>query len=71
MTYVNGVKFELYGHDPKTEVATVEIDGIVHTLKVYYRHERTWDDHLGNTPSGYFVNAPLKNGKKKRIYLYR
>lgn len=30
-----------------------------HHLKVYYRHERTWDDHMGNTECGYYVNLPL------------
>ena len=42
----------------------------VHRLKVYYRHERTWDDHMGNTPCGYYVNLPLPYGcGKKRYYL--
>ena len=27
-------------------------------LKMYYRHERTWDDHMGNTPCGYYINVP-------------
>lgn len=41
-------------------------------LKVYYRPERTWDDHMGNTPCGYYVNLPLpfKCGTK-RWYLYQ
>lgn len=39
-------------------------------LKMYYRHERTWDDHLGNTPCGYFVIARLSTGERKRIYLH-
>lgn len=41
-----------------------------HNTKVYYRHERTWDDHLGNTPCGYYTNVPLGNGKTKRVYIY-
>ena len=46
-------------------------------LKMYYRHERTWDDHMGNTPCGYYVNVPItcytnNVGYKKethRVYL--
>lgn len=41
-----------------------------HNTKVYYRHERTWNDHLGNTPCGYYTNVPLGNGKTKRVYIY-
>lgn len=41
-----------------------------HKLKIYYREERTWDDHMGNTPCGYYVNLPLPNGEKRRCYLY-
>ena len=37
-------------------------------LSVYYRHERTWDDHLGNTPCGYFVIVPLPTGERRRVY---
>lgn len=42
-----------------------------HHLKTYYRHERTWDDHLGNTPCGYYVNVPLPYGcGTKRVYVF-
>lgn len=41
-----------------------------HHLKVGYRPERTWDDHMGNTPCGYYVNLPIGNGKHKRVYVY-
>ena len=42
-----------------------------HKLKAYYRHERTWDDHMGNTPCGYYVNVPIPFSKKKRrMYIY-
>lgn len=41
-----------------------------HYLSVYYRHERTWDDHLGNTPCGYYCNVPMPDGKKKRVYMF-
>ena len=39
-------------------------------LSVYYRHERTLDDHMGNTPCGYFVNFPLPTGERKRVYMF-
>ena len=41
-----------------------------HNTKVYYRHERTWDDHMGNTPSGFYTNVPLGDGKVKRVYIF-
>lgn len=40
-----------------------------HCLQVYYRHERTWDDHMGNTPCGFYVNVPLPTGETKRVYM--
>ena len=40
-----------------------------HKTKIYYRHERTWDDHMGNTPCGYYTNVMFK-GKKRRVYIY-
>ncbi len=40
----------------------------VHHLKVHYRPERTWNDHMGNTPCGYYVNLPLPFGCGKRRY---
>lgn len=40
------------------------------TSKVYYRPERTWDDHMGNTPCGYYVIAPFPNGERHRVYIY-
>ena len=42
-----------------------------HKLKVYYRPERTWDDHMGNTDCGYYVNLPLPFGAgTKRVYVF-
>ena len=42
-------------------------------LKMYYRHERTWDDHMGNTPCGYYAIVPIPCGlnrtERRRIYL--
>lgn len=41
-----------------------------HYLQVYYRHERTWDDHMGNTPCGYYCNVPLPDGSRQRVYMF-
>ena len=60
---------ELYGTENKT--ATLCIDNrIVVNLKMYYRPEKTWNDHLGNTPCGYYVNLPLSKTERKRFYIY-
>lgn len=76
MVYVkdNGVsvrvEFPCIIEDGKTYVFTNSSYGFCeHHLKVYYRHERTWDDHMGNTPCGYFCNVPMPSGKTKRVYL--
>lgn len=42
----------------------------IKTLAVYYRPERTWDDHMGNTPCGHYVNLPLPTGERKRVYIF-
>ena len=62
----------------KIDVFTIIVDGYVemyvdnmhHKLKTYFRHERTWDDHMGNTPCGYYCNVPLRRGERKRIYIH-
>lgn len=42
-----------------------------HYLKVGYRPERTWDDHMGNTPSGYYVTIPFpQTGERRRVYMF-
>lgn len=46
------------------------IDNEYHKTKVYYRPERTWDDHMGNTPSGYYVIAPITRAERKRVYIF-
>lgn len=48
----------------------VLINNKEHVLKQYFRYYRTWDDHMGNTPCGTYVNLPLPFGKKVRAYLY-
>ena len=70
-------KIEEYGWDKGK--ATVCVDNYkVHTLTMYYREERTWDDHMGNTPCGYYVIVPIRtfNNKtnrfateRRRVYL--
>lgn len=41
-----------------------------HELKMYYRYERTLDDHMGNTDCGYYVNINFPYGVgKRRIYV--
>jgi hypothetical protein len=63
---------EEYGWDD--EKVTVCLDNYkVLILKMHYRHERTWDDHMGNTPCGYYCIVPIHVGnnkvERKRVYL--
>lgn len=71
---INKVDFniELYGtYKGKASVMVWNsCESYSHNLKMHYRSERTWDDHMGNTSCGYYVNLPLPNGKKCRCYLY-
>lgn len=46
------------------------VDNKYHRTKVYYRPERTWDDHMGNTPCGYYVIAPITRTERKRVYIF-
>lgn len=39
------------------------------TLKMYFRHERTLDDHMGNTPCGYYAIVPITKNERRRVYL--
>lgn len=63
---------EEYGWD-KTHAIICLNNYKIMNLKMYYRYERTWDDHLGNTPCGYYVNVPINHFNKKkevkRVYL--
>ena len=75
ITDVDGTKYEIDFYciidDGKIEYSVKSDYGYrTHNTKVYYRHERTWDDHMGNTPCGYYTNVPLGNGKTKRVYIY-
>ena len=66
--YYGNHRIEVIGWDK--DHAYVLINNSEHVLKMYFRHERTWDDHMGNTPCGYYVNLPLPNGTTKRAYLH-
>ena len=46
------------------------IDNVYHKTKVYYRTEKTWNDHMGNTACGYYVIAQLTNSEKRRVYIF-
>lgn len=65
------VDFFCYVFDGKTNYA-IETDysSSIHTSKVHYRPERTWDDHIGNTPCGYFCNVIFPDGCKHRVYMH-
>lgn len=69
----NGIKYQFdFCCSPEGERITWFIDSPIfeeHTTKLYYRHERTWNDHMGNTECGYYIIANL-NGHKHRVYIY-
>ena len=69
--YVDHHRVEGIGRscNDKTKYMVI-INDTIHELKMYFRHERTWDDHMGNTPCGYYVVLPLPNGSTKRAYLF-
>lgn len=59
---------EEYGWD-KEKVTLCLDDNKVMSLKMYFRPERTLDDHMGNTPCGYYANVPITKTERKRVYL--
>lgn len=64
---------EEYGWDKEKVTLCIDNYKIVN-LKMYYRHERTWDDHMGNTPCGYYAIVPIpihyeERKERKRVYL--
>lgn len=66
----NNSTLHFYGADTKEQKAYYCANGYTEqTSKLYYRHERTWDDHMGNTPSGYYFNVRWPDGKKQRVCL--
>lgn len=46
----------------------IMVDNTIHTLKLYWREEKTWDDHMGNTPCGYYVHLPI-GCERARFYI--
>ena len=60
---------EEYGWDNGIVTLCIDDDKIVN-LKMYFRYERTWDDHMGNTQCGYYANVPITSKERKRVYLY-
>ena len=66
--HIGNIRIDFLGSDK--EKAYVSINGKEHALKLRYRRERTWNDHMGNTPCGYYIDLPLPSGKKERAYLY-
>lgn len=66
----NGISHEIEEYGWFDGRVTLCIDRCrVVTLKVYYRPERTWNDHMGNTPCGYYANVPITKTERKRVYL--
>lgn len=63
------IKIDVFTY-PENGKIWLYANNVLYHLKLYYRQERTWDDHLGNTPSGYYVILPMPGKKKKRIYIY-
>lgn len=59
---------ELYGLTKEKATLCLDNNRFM-TLKKYFRPERTWDDHMGNTPCGYYVNVPITKTERKRVYL--
>ena len=65
---INNVRVYFLGSD--REKAYIAFGCREHAFKIYYRPERTWDDHMRNTPCGDYINLRFPNGKKERAYLY-
>lgn len=62
--------FRVYFNGRDSEKAYISFGYREHAFKIYYRPERTLDDHMGNTPCGDYINLRFPNGKKERAYLY-
>ena len=72
MHYIKGKSsrthtIEEYGWENGVITLCIDNNKII-KRKMYYRHERTWDDHMGNTPCGYYAIVPIE-GQRKRVYL--
>ena len=62
-------KIDFFTYIDKEGYVEMYVDNVYHRLKTYFRYERTWDDHMGNTPCGYYCNVPLTKGERKRVYI--
>lgn len=62
-------KIDFFTYIDKEGYVEMYVDNVYHRLKTYFRHERTWDDHMGNTPCGYYCNVPLTKSERKRVYI--
>lgn len=67
-TYGKTIKIDVFTY-PENGKIWLSVNNRLCHLKIYYRPETTWDDHMGNTPCGDFVNVPMPYGKRKRIYI--
>ena len=64
----NGTKHTIEGNGYDNGYAYITIDGYLEKrLKMGFRYERTWDDHMGNTYCGYYFTVRL-NGVSRRVY---
>ena len=62
-------KIDIYGIDDNNRMHYCSDGYHERVAKIHYREERTWDDHMGNTPCGNYFIARFNNGSTKRIYL--
>lgn len=62
--------FPVYFLGSDREKAYISFGYREHAFKIHNRPERTWDDHMGNTPCGDYINLRFPNGKTERAYLY-
>lgn len=63
-------KIDVFSYIDDKGYVEMYVDNVYHRLKTYFRYERTWDDHMGNTPCGYYCNVPLNKTERKRIYIH-
>ena len=64
----NNNRLYFYGSD-KTHAYYCSDGYTERRAKLHYRHERTWDDHIGNTPCGYYFTAIWPDHSTQRVYL--
>ena len=68
MIRVENYNIDVYGNDSKYVYYCS--DGFTERkARLGFRDEKTWNDHMGNTPCGYFFQCILPNGRKRRVYL--